>query len=135
MESESISEEALAPFAWIKPQAIEENGKTKYLCPYCGSDKTHSYFDSCFPKTHKSLVGWYCLTCHKDFSIDGSPLYTPRTEAELVHARFSPAYNNQKCGQCGGRMYRAVNSYPPYCDSTFEEFECPVCGYSWASSI
>lgn len=53
----------------------------------------------------------------------------------LEMERYGPDYNKHICKECGSELLRRVKSYPPYCDSTYEEFLCPNCGAGFSQSI
>lgn len=76
-----------------------------------------------------------CLMMHKidPSTIEGKPL-----EAKLIEEGFKYGFWNkhEKCGKCGSEMMGRIKAYYPYCDSTYEEWSCPVCGKGgWGSSV
>jgi hypothetical protein len=66
-------------------------------------------------------------------TIEGKPL-----EEKLIKEEFEYGFmgKHEKCRKCDSEMLGRIHSYPPYCDSTYEEWSCPVCGKGgWGSSI
>lgn len=87
------------------------------------------------PETIAGRIVAIALMMHKidPSTIDGKPL-----EAKLIKEGYKYGFwdKHEKCRKCGSEMLGRMHSYPPYCDSTYEEWSCPVCGKGgWGSSI
>jgi len=87
------------------------------------------------PETIAGRVVAMCLITRTidPSTIDGKPL-----EAKLIADGFRYGFWNkhEKCHKCGSEMMGRIKSYYPHCDSTYEEWSCPVCGKGgWGSSI
>ena len=75
------------------------------------------------------------LMMHK---IDPSTIKGKPFEEKLIKGGFKYGFwdKREKCRKCDSEMLGRMKSYPPYCDSTYEEWSCPVCGKGgWSASI
>jgi len=63
------------------------------------------------------------------------PVFTPASIEEVINEGWTLDYDHDKCPKCGTEMIRNVKSYPPYCESTYEQHLCPNCGHGSSSSI
>jgi hypothetical protein len=87
------------------------------------------------PETIAGRIVAMCLMMRKidPSTINGKPL-----EAELIKEEFEYGFmgKREQCHKCDSEMMGRIHSYPPHCDSTYEEWSCPVCGKGgWGSSI
>ena len=69
----------------------------------------------------------------------GVYLFTNRkieTEEELKKDGFRYGFigHHPTCQDCGHEMMGRIKAYPPYCDSTYEEWHCPACGNGYGMS-
>jgi hypothetical protein len=107
-------------------------------------DEMHVQFDErmksgegtiCDPDTIAGRVVAIALMMRK---IDPSTIEGKPHEANLIKEEFEYGFmgRHEECGKCGSEMMGRIHAYPPYCDSTYEEWSCPVCGKGgWGSSI
>ena len=42
---------------------------------------------------------------------------------------------HEKCPKCTTEMLGRIKTYPPYCDSSYEEWSCPKCGHGYGMSV
>lgn len=87
------------------------------------------------PETIAGRVVAMCLIMRKidPSTIEGKPL-----EAKLIKDGFKYGFWNKRenCGKCGSEMMGRIKAFYPYCDSTYEQWSCPVCGKGgWSSSV
>lgn len=95
------------------------------LGPYCNTSmgrytslKSQEKWDACY---------WCNKNQQKHFETES---------AKYAEYLKSKGYQNWgTCSKCGGQLFRTVNSYPPYCDSSYEEFVCSHCGDAYCMSI
>lgn len=123
---------------------ILKREKTDEVFTQSEIDEMHITFDQrvltpegefCGPITIAERVVAIALMMHKidPSTIEGKPL-----EEKLIKEEFEYGFmdRHEKCGKCGSEMMGRIHSYPPYCDSTYEEWSCPVCGKGgWGASI
>jgi hypothetical protein len=57
-------------------------------------------------------------------------------EIRLIKAGYVYGFigKHEKCEKCGAEMLGQIKSYPPYCDSTYEQWHCPVCDFGYSMS-
>ena len=64
-------------------------------------------------------------------SIPGKPLEEQCKKDGYVYNFIGRHYG---CDKCKTEMMGRIKAYPPYCDSTYEEWKCPKCGYGFGMS-
>jgi hypothetical protein len=66
------------------------------------------------------------LMCRKidPSTIEGKPFEEQHLKNGYVYGFGGSVYT---CHKCQSEMMGRIHAYPPYCDSTYEEWACPVC--------
>lgn len=87
------------------------------------------------PETIAGRVVAIALMMHK---IDPSTIEGKPFEEKLIREEFEYGFmdKHEECGKCGSEMMGRIKAFYPYCDSTYEQWSCPVCGKGgWSSSV